>query len=396
MYLEVFELILDCFTCEKSSDALQALNSAMKLLAVEGQYPIEDHLNQQPFPVLQLNKIISKLLMSDKNMRFVIVRLSDYTMYEDFCSFMWKLLMKNFLPTNKAELTSNFIQNYLELLNVLIPSSQLLEQRKSNGEDCKILCKTVKFDLALLKKNVNKVWNFVIQWPHDDVSHRQLLVLLLEKVLPYLDKPTMLTDYLMDSLDVGGPVSLLALQGIFILIHKHNMSYPNIYEKLYMMFEPEIFHMKYKPRLFHLADIFLTSTHLPETLVAAFAKRLARLALVAPPQDIIIITYFIGNLIIRHPGLKRLICDKNCNEQIEIAQDPFIMEESDPNKSQALSSSLWEIQLLRNHMLPNIAQAAKNITTQPIPNNEWDLGNYLEVREGDVSKRKKHVIKLRN
>jgi U3 small nucleolar RNA-associated protein 19 len=40
--------------------------------------------------------------------------------------------------------------------------------------------------------------------------------------------------------------------------------------------------------------------------VAAFAKRLARLTLVAPPQDIQIILMFIGNLILRHPGLKRL------------------------------------------------------------------------------------------
>lgn len=73
------------------------------------------------------------------------------------------------------------------------------------------------------------------------------------------------------------------------------------------MFEPEIFHTKFKARLFYLADIFLSSTHLPENLVAAFVKRLARLSLIAPPQDIIIILYFIGNLMLRHPGLKRLI-----------------------------------------------------------------------------------------
>lgn len=73
------------------------------------------------------------------------------------------------------------------------------------------------------------------------------------------------------------------------------------------MFEPEIFHTKFKARLFYLADIFLSSTHLPENLVAAFVKRLARLSLIAPPQDCIIILYFIGNLILRHRGLKSLI-----------------------------------------------------------------------------------------
>lgn len=382
-YTEAFELIVECLGSERPSEAVQALNTCMKLLTNEGFYPFDDDLDQKPFPILQLNKVISKLLLSERLMKTVIIRLSDYTIYEDFSLYVWKLIMKNLIPTNKNDLNSTFIQNYLELLNVLIPLPPAAKGDKEE-EQKRYMCKSVKLDPQALRRNVNKVWNVVVQWPHDDVTHRQLLVLLLEKVLVYLDKPTMLTDYLMDSLDVGGQVSLLALQGIFVLIHKHNMSYPNIYEKLYMMFEPEIFHMKFKPRLFHLADIFLTSSYLPETLVAAFIKRLARLALIAPPQDIIIILYFIGNLIIRHPGLKRLICDRNSNETREIAQDPYVMDEADPNKSQALQSSLWEIQLLRNHMLPNVAQAAKNITTQPLPGAEWDLSNFLELKEHDV------------
>lgn len=52
-------------------------------------------------------------------------------------------------------------------------------------------------------------------------------------------------------------------------------------------------------------------SHLPENIVAAFAKRLARLSLVAPPEDIHIILMFIGNLILRHPGLKLLINNPN-------------------------------------------------------------------------------------
>jgi U3 small nucleolar RNA-associated protein 19 len=384
-YTEIFDLIVECFESDKQTEVQQALITSMKLLTNEGLYPIDDQLNQQPFPILQLNKIISKLLLSNQLMKNVIVRLSDYVIYEDFCYYVWKLVMKNLVPANKNDLNTIFIQNYLELLNVLIPSVSTPNNTNEDENQARFLCKSVKLDAPSLRRNVNKVWNVIVQWPHDDITHRQLLVLLLERVMSYLEKPTMLTDYLMDSLDCGGQISLLALQGIFVLIHKHNMSYPNIYEKLYMMFEPEIFHMKFKPRLFHLADIFLTSSYLPETLVAAFIKRLARLALIAPPQDIIIILYFIGNLIIRHPGLKRLICDQSGTGNHEIAQDPFMMDEADPNKSQALRSSLWEIQLLRNHMLPNVAQAAKNIMTQPLPGQEWDLANFLELKENDVS-----------
>lgn len=148
------------------------------------------------------------------------------------------------------------------------------------------------------------------------------------------------------------------------------------------MFEPEIFHTKFKARLFYLADIFLSSSHLPENLVAAFVKRLARLSLVAPPQDITTIIYFIGNLILRHPGLKRLICHPSGGQ--EVPRDPFIMDERDPVESNALESSLWEIASLQQHVIPSIAQAA-NIIFNPLPKVEWNLGDYLEINENDVS-----------
>jgi U3 small nucleolar RNA-associated protein 19 len=117
--------------------------------------------------------------------------------------------------------------------------------------------------------------------------------------------------------------------------------------------------------------------------VAAFIKRLARLALLAPPQDILIILYFISNLMIRHPGLKRLIYNQSCGGN-EVVNDPFVMDECDPNKSNALQSSLWEIHMLKNHLLPSIATAAKVILSQPLPNKEWDLSNYLELNENDL------------
>lgn len=52
---------------------------------------------------------------------------------------------------------------------------------------------------------------------------------------------------------------------------------------------------------------YIYCSHLPELLVAAFIKRLARLTLIAPPTDIKIMVAFIGNLLIRHPALKVLI-----------------------------------------------------------------------------------------
>ena len=53
-----------------------------------------------------------------------------------------------------------------------------------------------------LHRWLNRVWGVIIRWEHSFVTHQQLLVVLLERVLPH-HKPQLLTDYLMDSLDMG-------------------------------------------------------------------------------------------------------------------------------------------------------------------------------------------------
>lgn len=57
-----------------------------------------------------------------------------------------------------------------------------------------------------------------MHWEHTPLTHKKMLIVLLERVLTNLEKPLLLTDFLMDSLDVGGSISLLALQGIFTMI----------------------------------------------------------------------------------------------------------------------------------------------------------------------------------
>lgn len=116
------------------------------------------------------------------------------------------------------------------------------------------------WDQSNVKRALNKVWACVMHWELTPQLHKQLLIVLLERVISHLEKPVLLTDFLMDSLDTNGPVGVLALQGVFILVTKHNLEYPNIFTKLYSMFEPEIFHTKYKARLFYLSDLFLSST----------------------------------------------------------------------------------------------------------------------------------------
>ncbi|KAM7347550.1 nucleolar complex protein 4 homolog B [Cochliomyia hominivorax] len=379
-YEETWNFMLNSIEYEKPQESAQALVSCMKLLAAEGKYPLNTLLPLK-FPRQRLRHILEKLVTAKRLQTSAIQSFKEYAEYLDVVQNSWYILPTLVKKDNfKVE---TLALNYLELINTLPVTKSLEDQNKllcplaeqANGSELFVYERTRKF--------INRVWNNLMTFLDTDVSesvHKQMLIVLLERILNHIDKPVLLTDFLMDSLDCGGAISLLALQGVFILIQKHNITYPDIYDKLYSMFEPEIFHTKFKARLFYLADIFLSSTHLPENLVAAFVKRLARLSLIAPPQDCIIILYFIGNLILRHRGLKSLI---SAQQPEEVSEDPFIEEERDPIKSNAIKSSLWELVALQKHALPSVATAAKFIS-QSLPNQEWDLSSVLELKEDDI------------
>ncbi|EFA09396.1 Nucleolar complex protein 4 homolog B-like Protein [Tribolium castaneum] len=374
LYENCFSKILESFENDSNKIQIQGLSTAMNIISYEGKFPLENRGNLECYvPLNRLKPVLMKLLSNKHNNVHLINKYTEYLLYSDILFFSWKLLPSLTAKTNPNE---TYIMNYLRLL-------EKLELRKPDEQQT--LCGNetgdfFTFDESVPLRALNKVWHCVMLWEHSPQTHKQLLIVLLERALPHLEKPLFLTDFLMDSLDVGGPVSLLALQGIFTMIQVHNLNYPNIFAKLYSMFEPEIFHTKYKARLFYLSDLFLSSTHLPENLVAAFAKRLARLALIAPSEDVVIICMFIGNLILRHPGLKCLL---NNPTEGTASSDPYIMEERDPVKSNAINSSLWELKSLQQHSIPSVATAARFINS-PLPTIEWDLSRILDETGDDI------------
>ncbi|KAF5280926.1 hypothetical protein FQA39_LY17932 [Lamprigera yunnana] len=377
IYTECFSKILSC--CETASVKLQvqALSTAMNLISYEAKYPLETKLNFKSYiPLGKLKAIVIKLLSMRQNTTHLMQKYEEYFIYNDIIFFMWKILPSLTAKSNPSEV---YIINYLHLLEKL-PVTKNSEFKVICSIDEGSTKSNFHFDQPKVKKYLNKIWNCLMLWQHSPVTHKHMLIVLLERVLTHLDKPLLMTDFLMDSLDVGGPTSLLALQGMFTMIQVYNLEYPKIFTKLYSMFEPEIFHTKFKARLFYLSDLFLSSTHLPGSLVAAFAKRLARLALIAPSEDIIIICMFVGNLILRHPGLKCLL---NHPSGGSTPEDPYIMDESDPLKSNAINSSLWEIQTLQNHILPSVATAARFINS-PLPSVEWDFTKILDNSGDDI------------
>ncbi|OCH86967.1 ribosome biogenesis protein Noc4 [Obba rivulosa] len=173
------------------------------------------------------------------------------------------------------------------------------------------------------------------------------LNILHRGVLPHLTRPVLAMDWIGSCVDYGGTVGLLALNALFTLMTQYNLDYPSFYTRLYAFLDRDVLHLKHRARFFRLTDLFLSSTHLPAALVASFVKRLSRLSLNAPPAAIIMIVPFVYNMLKQHPALMPMI---HRSDDVDAGGvDPFLPQETNPNLTRAVDSSLWELYTHRQH-----------------------------------------------
>ncbi|KAI0031870.1 CBF-domain-containing protein [Vararia minispora EC-137] len=177
-------------------------------------------------------------------------------------------------------------------------------------------------------------------------------------VMPHLTRAIMVMDWVGSCVDYGGVVGLLALNTLFILIQDYNLDYPVFYTRLYAFLDRDLLHLKHRARFFRLAELFLSSTHLPATLLASFVKRLSRLTLNASPSGIVMTIPFVYNILKRHPALMVMI-HRDSDELGDPSHDPFLADEPNPNATQALESSLWELCSMRRHYHSGVSTLAR-------------------------------------
>ncbi|KAG7303839.1 hypothetical protein JYU34_010741 [Plutella xylostella] len=373
-YETALKCTLNCIKMGRMSSRLQALVTACKLMQAEGKYPLEESVSYQ-FPAVRLKNIFSMLLDSELSMAAPIARFQEFSEHRDVQQYGLKVLPTIAYRKNPS---SVYMENYLELLDKLLSVQIVVDgavKRRADDDEKgeKVLCDaegkpSFTYNPATCRRYANRCWGFACQWALLSAAgpRRRALLLLVERLMPLLSKPQQATDMLCDCLDAGGPISMLALQGVLELVRHHNIEYPDIYDRLYAMFEPAMFATRYKRRLMHLADIFLSSTHLPESLVAAFAKRMSRLALLASPEEAVALVGLVSSLLHRHPALKRMICYEDT--PAIMSNDPYVMEETLARRSGALGSSLWELRALRRHHAPAVcAAAAAALSAAPMP-----------------------------
>jgi len=246
------------------------------------------------------------------------------------------------------------------------------------------------YSLSQHKKQAQEAWLALMQIGLTKDQRKKTLEVMADVIAPWFTKPELLMDFLTDCFNTGGSISLLALSGVFYLIQERNLDYPAFYTKLYSLLDADILHSKYRSRFFRLLDTFLGSSHLPAVLVASFIKRLARLALNAPPSAIVVIVPWFYNLFKKHPlttfMMHRIPRTKEEKERLESEgmDDPFLPDEQDPMETRAIDSCLWEIVQLQSHYHPNVATIAKIISEQ-FTKQAYSLEDFLDHSYSSVS-----------
>jgi U3 small nucleolar RNA-associated protein 19 len=244
--------------------------------------------------------------------------------------------------------------------------------------------------LSQHKKQAQEAWLALMHLGLSKEQRKKVLEAMATSIAPWFTQPELLMDFLTDCYNSGGSISLLALSGVFYLIQERNLDYPEFFTKLYSLLDADILHSKHRSRFFRLLDTFLGSSHLPAVMVASFIKRLARLALNAPPSAIVVIVPWFYNLFKKHPlttfMMHRVPRSKEDKELLENEglEDPFLPDERDPMETHAIDSCLWEIVQLQSHYHPNVATIAKIISEQ-FTKQTYSLEDFLDHSYGSVS-----------
>ncbi|KAL6159869.1 Maturation and nuclear export of 40S ribosomal subunits interacting protein [Exserohilum turcicum] len=237
--------------------------------------------------------------------------------------------------------------------------------------------------LQAYKEKAQGAWLATMRTGLSKEQRKSILTTFSYQIAPWFQQPEILSDFLTDSYNVGGATSLLALSGIYYLISEKNLDYPSFYVKLYSLLDEGLLHSKHRSRFFRLLDTFMSSSHLPATLVASFIKRLSRLALHGPPAGVVVVVPWVYNMFKRHPActfmMHREIRDPALKNEVEQEgmDDPFDMEEMDPFLTNAIESSVWELEALQAHYHPNVATLAKIISEQ-FTKRAYNLEDFLD------------------
>lgn len=381
----------------KSSLQLDMMEVMLKLLKLESEF-VKSNKQDLYFPQQTYHAFIKSLLSSNvgeitsdgTSDNFILLEfLETFKQYYDLQVYFYQNLLDLFddFKSNQQFDHPKIFSNYF----TIIRESPLFVEDVSELKKFKTLMKSQlpasAYKKSQFKSQYQKALLSGLSMKVTSYQYKSLLLVLNKRILPYLAQPACLMDFLTDCYSQNDDliIQILSLNSLYELMKQYNLEYPDFYPKLYSLLTPGLLHNRYRSRFFRLCDLFLSSTHISSQLVASFIKKLCRLSLLAPAPGAVIIIPFIYNLMKRHPSCMIMIQNPNPPEDYK---DPFEVEELNPLKTNAINSSLWELEPLMNHYHPNVstlAQIFKNPFTKPHYNLEdfldWSYKSLLDLEQ---------------
>jgi U3 small nucleolar RNA-associated protein 19 len=377
-YREVLDTLLQNFLrSDNPAKQSVALTLLMRLVKEESKAAKDYNIKNGP-----LSRLIEALLFlpADDVTREEFAE-KFFKHFDDVRFHTFKTI-KNVLGTELDDEEKHLVaSNSLSLLLSLDTVPQSKDDIKNYHTESQ--SKSSRPTLQVYKVQAQEAWLATMRAGLDKEQRKAILTTFSYQIAPWFQQPEMLMDFLTDSYDVGGATSLLALSGLYYLISEKNLDYPSFYLKLYSLLDEGLLHSKHRSRFFRLLDTFMSSTHLPAALVASFIKRLSRLALHGPPAGVVVVVPWVYNMFKRHPActfmMHREVRDPALKEKLEEEgmDDPFDMNELDPMETNAIESSVWELEALQSHYHPNVATLAKIISEQ-FTKRSYNLEDFLD------------------
>ncbi|CAI5757976.1 unnamed protein product [Candida verbasci] len=365
-YLNFKKLTCQFLTDKLSFDSslqLDLLDIYLNLIKLENN-------NDSQFPIQTYKQLIEALLTS-KNGEILSNGITDNFIVIEF--------IEKFKP--HYDLQFYFFQNIPEKPNKLQISNFLTIVRNelSLQDDlnnvvtfCKHLSPNI-YKPQVFKSNFQKCITTILSNQLSTPQIKSVLSILHKRIIPYMSQPQQLMDFLTDCYNTNEEIiiPILALNSLWELMKNYNLEYQDFYTKLYSLITPNLLYTKYRSRFFRLCDLFLSSSHLSANLIASFIKRLSRISLISSGPGVVIIIPFIYNLLKRHPTCMIMIHNTNNSK------DEFNNLEKDPLLTNAINSSLWELNSLTSHYHPNIATLCK-IFGEPFRKPNYNLEDFLD------------------
>jgi U3 small nucleolar RNA-associated protein 19 len=377
-YKEFLDILLNDFL-QSDNPPKQSVALTLLMRLVQDESKTQKDYSVKNGPLMKLVEVLLFLPADDPNRDEFAEKY--FKQFDDIRYYTFQAIK------NLMELDLEMPARHLAAANCLSLLSTLDEVPKSQADIQNFYTqsksKSPISSLRAYKEKAQQAWLATMRAGLTKDQRKTILTAFSHQIAPWFQQPEMLMDFLTDSYNVGGATSLLALSGLYYLISEKNLDYPSFYLKLYSLLDEGLLHSKHRSRFFRLLDTFMSSTHLPAALVASFIKRLSRLALHGPPAGVVVVVPWVYNMFKRHPActfmMHREIRNPELKDTLEDQgmDDPFDMDEPDPMLSNAIESSVWELEALQNHYHPNVATLAKIISEQ-FTKRSYNLEDFLD------------------